>query len=151
DGGQSTPSTVWAEESGATSVVDLTSNAVTARSISFASADPTIAIVDSTGKVTGVGPGMTYISAAYNGLVATHAVEVIGVPTPPTALIHRYTFDDGTANDSIGTKNGRFYNASGQSSISGGQLNLAGVSGDFVDLGSDIIATNALGSGAFSL
>jgi hypothetical protein len=112
---------------------------------------PPIAIVDSTGKLIGVGPGTTDITAAYNGLVATQAVEVIGVPPLPTALIHRYTLNDGTANDSIGTNNGTFYDASGQSSISAIQVNLAGLSGDYVDPGADLITTNALASGAFSL
>ena len=63
-------------------------------------------------------------------------------------MIHRYSFNDGTANDSVGTANGTFYNASGQASISGGQLNLVGNSGDYVDFGPGIISTTNITSGA---
>lgn len=148
--GQVTPAQVWGQESGG-ATVDLASNLVTARGVDFSSGDPTIAVVDSTGNVVGVAPGTTYIAAAYNGLTSTQAVQVVGVPIPPTRLIHRYSFDDGTASDSAGTNNGTFYNTSGLASISGGQLNLTGSSGDYVDLGPNVIASNVLASGAFSL
>ena len=68
--------------------------------------------------------GTVSIVAMYNSLSVTNSVQV--VPAGPTTLIHRYSFNDGTANDSIGTANGTLFNASGLSSISAGQLNLVG-------------------------
>ncbi len=44
------------------------------------------------------------------------------------ALVHRWSFDDGTANDSVGTAHGTLYNGA---TISGGQLHLDGVN-DYV-------------------
>ncbi|HET6249311.1 MAG TPA: LamG-like jellyroll fold domain-containing protein [Tepidisphaeraceae bacterium] len=43
----------------------------------------------------------------------------VGTSTGATVLSHRYTFDDGTANDSVGTANGSLVSTA---TISGGQL-----------------------------
>lgn len=43
---------------------------------SFESADPSIALVDGTGKVTGVSPGRTIVTASYEGMRASLTVEV---------------------------------------------------------------------------
>jgi hypothetical protein len=76
---------------------------------------------------------------------------MVQVAAIPTALIHRYSFNDGTARDSIGANNGVFYNTSGQASIANGQLNLLGASGDYVDLGPNILTPASLSSGAVTL
>jgi hypothetical protein len=87
--------------------------------------------------------------AGYAGITATQSVQVLSAPpAPPTRLIHRYSFNDGTANDSVGSANGTFHNGSGASSIAGGQLNLNGSTNDYVNFGSGIISTNALATGA---
>ena len=49
----------------------------------------------------------------------------------PAALRHRYTFNDGTANDSVGTANGTLH---GNAHIAAGQLILDGSPNTFVDL-----------------
>jgi hypothetical protein len=72
------------------------------------------------------------------------------VAAPPTRLIHRYSFNNGTANDSVGTANGTFYSGSGNASIASGQLNLVGSSGDYVDLGPGIITTTNITTGALT-
>jgi hypothetical protein len=110
-------STVLGQESG--NWINLTTNANHA--ITYASADTSIAVVDSKGNITGVGWGTTSIIATYAslGLSATQSVQVVYVPT---ALVHRYNFNDGTANDSVGNANGTLV---GNATISGGQLVLS--------------------------
>ena len=116
--------------------------------VTFSSSNPSIAVVNGNGLVVGTSPGQTTITAAYNGLVATQSVTVAAAPA--TRLIHRYSFNDGTANDSIGTANGAFHNASGNASIANGQLNLVGSSGDYVDLGPGIVTTTNITTGALT-
>jgi alpha-L-arabinofuranosidase len=115
----------------------------------YSSLDTNVAVVTPDGLVIGAGAGTTAIVAAYDNLTATQSVRIL--PAPPTRLIHRYSFNDGTADDSVGTNNGVFYNASGQASISGGQLNLVGNSGDYVDLGPNLISTTNITTGALTL
>ncbi|HXD01625.1 MAG TPA: alpha-L-arabinofuranosidase C-terminal domain-containing protein, partial [Verrucomicrobiae bacterium] len=140
--GQEAPATVLAMISG--QPVNLASN----YAVAWSSSDTSVAVVNGNGLVIGAGPGTTTISAAYNGLIATQAVTVVAAPS--TRLIHRYSFNDGTANDSIGTANGTFFNASGHASIVNGQLNLTGASGDYVDFGPGIITTTNITTGALT-
>ena len=114
--------------------------------MTYSSANTSVAVVSANGVVIGAGPGTTAITASYNGLSATQSVQVVAAL--PTRLIHRYSFNDGTANDSVGTANGTFYNTSGNASIASGQLNLVGSSGDYVDLGPGIITTTNITTGA---
>lgn len=117
--------------------------------VTYSSLNTNIAVVNPDGLVIGAGAGTTAIIAAYDGMTATQSVQVLAAP--PTRLIHRYSFNDGTADDSVGTANGTFYNSSGQASISGGQLNLVGNSGDYVDLGPGILTTTNITSGAVTI
>jgi alpha-L-arabinofuranosidase len=119
--------------------VNLTTNANYA--ISYASADPTIARVDASGNVSGVGYGTTSVIAAYGslGLSVTQTVQVISVPT---VLAHRYSFNETsgmTCADSIGgaTWNGTLPNGG---SFSGGQLSLASASSQYVQLPAGILS-----------
>ena len=114
--------------------------------VTYSSANPGIAVVNGNGLVIGAGPGTTTITASYNGLTATQSVQVAAAP--PTRLIHRYSFNNGTANDSVGIANGIFSNSSGNASIANGQLNLVGSSGDYVDIGPGIITTTNITTGA---
>lgn len=117
--------------------------------IAYLSLNPNIATVNSTnGTVIGVASGTAQIVASYSGFSATQSVQVISLPT---TMIHRYSFNDGTANDSIGNRNGTFFNNSTLSSISGGQLNLAGVDkGDYVDLGSYVVSSTNIANNALT-
>ncbi len=112
--GQQVAATVSGQESG--NWINLTTNANHA--ITYTSADPSIAVVDGQGNITGVGAGTTGIIATYAslGLSATQSLQVVYAPA---ALVHRYSFNDGTANDSVGSANGTLV---GNASISGGQL-----------------------------
>jgi hypothetical protein len=59
------------------------------------------------------------------GLVASVAVEALCVSSARAELTHRYSFNDGTVNDSIGSVNGTLYGTvGGGATISGGQLQL---------------------------
>ncbi|HEY4414940.1 MAG TPA: alpha-L-arabinofuranosidase C-terminal domain-containing protein [Verrucomicrobiae bacterium] len=114
--------------------------------VTYSSVNSSVALVTGDGLVIGVGQGTTIITAAYNGLTATQSVTVS--TASPTRLIHRYSFNTGTANDSIGAANGTFYNASGRATIANDQLNLTGAAGDYVDLGPAIVTTTNLTTGA---
>ena len=140
--GQEAPATVLGMISGQT--VNLAGN----YAVTYSSANTGVASVNANGLVIGAGPGTTAITAAYNGLAATQSVTVVAAP--PTRLIHRYSFNNGTANDSVGTANGTFSNASGNASIANGQLILVGSSGDYVDLGPGIITTTNITAGALT-
>jgi alpha-L-arabinofuranosidase len=142
--GQQAASTVWGQQSG--NLINLTGN--TNHALTFASANTNIAVVDSFGKVTGVGSGTTIITAFYAslGLSAAQSVQVIHVPT---TLVHRYSFNDGTANDSAGNANGAL---AGSASISGGRLVLpntasVGPAADYLQLPAGIL-TNSTSGGA---
>jgi alpha-L-arabinofuranosidase len=140
--GQEAPTTVSGMISGQT--VSLAGN----YAVIYASANPGVAVVNGDGLVVGASPGTTTITASYNGLTVTQSVQVIAAS--PTRLIHRYSFNNGTANDSIGAANGAFYNASGNASIANGQLNLVGSSGDYVDFGPGIVTTTNITTGALT-
>ena len=140
--GQTVSANLFGQAPGPTGSVSLAGN----HAVSYSSSDTNIAMVDASGNIAGVRPGTAAIVAAYDGLTAEQFVQVMAAP--PTALIHRYSFNDGTANDSIGTNNGIFYNASGNASITNGQLNLAGLAGDYVDLGPGIITSTNIHTGA---
>jgi alpha-L-arabinofuranosidase len=125
---------------------NLTANANHA--ITWSSANTNIAAVDINGNVSGVGPGTTSIIATYAslGLSATQAVQVIYIPT---MLVHRYSFKNGTANDSVGSANGTL---AGNASISGGQLVLpnttsAAPATDYLQLPSGILNNPLNGPG----
>ncbi|MGD0253339.1 MAG: alpha-L-arabinofuranosidase C-terminal domain-containing protein, partial [Verrucomicrobiota bacterium] len=139
--GQLVASTVWGQQSG--NWINLTTNANHA--ITYTSADTNIAVVDSNGNITGVGSGTTNIIATYAslGLSATQSLQVVYVPT---ALVHRYSFNDGTANDSVGSANGTLV---GNATISGGQLVLPNTTSvapasDYLQLPAGILTNNPM-------
>jgi autotransporter-associated beta strand protein len=72
---------------------------------------------------TGAG---TLTLAATNGYQGATVVSA-GTLRLGTTLAHRWSFDDGTANDSIGAAHGTLY---GTASVSGGKLRLSGSSGN---------------------
>ena len=143
--GQLVASTVLGQLSG--NWINLTTNANHA--ITWSSANTNIAVVDVNGNVAGVGPGTTSIIATYAslGLSASQPVQVIHVPT---TLVHRYSFNNGTANDSVGSANGTLV---GKAAISGGQLVLpnttsAAPATDYLQLPAAILNNPLNGAGA---
>jgi hypothetical protein len=66
--------------------------------------------------------------------------------TASAALTHQYTFNDGTANDSVGTANGTLM---GAATVSGGQVHLTGASGTYVNLPGPTIAINTYTDATF--
>jgi alpha-L-arabinofuranosidase len=142
--GQESQSAALAQLSGQAGPVSLAGN----YGVAYSSANTNIAVVNPGGLVTGISPGTTGITATYDNLSVTQPVQVVAAG--PTMLIHRYSFNDGTANDSVGTANGTFFNTSGSASIASGQLNLVGSSGDYVDLGPGIITATNISNGALT-
>lgn len=80
------------------------------------------------------------------------SVAMLFAASAEGALTHRYSFNDGTANDSVGSANGTLVGTNG--SISGGQLILAntgegsqtpGATGAFLDLPNGLITGSATG------
>jgi hypothetical protein len=89
---------------------------------------------------------------------ALACVALLFTTSAKGALTHRYSFNDGTANDSIGSANGTVVGTNG--SISGGQLVLAntgegsqtpGTTGAYLDLPNGIISSSAAASGAVTV
>lgn len=74
----------------------------------FSSSDEAVATVSATGVVTATGVGTATITAVYGGKLGTHTLQVL--PTPPTVLVHRYSFGEAagstTVADSVGTAHG---------------------------------------------
>jgi alpha-L-arabinofuranosidase len=141
--GQLVASTVLGQESGVW--INLSSNGNHA--ISYVSANTNIATVDSGGNLIGVGSGTTSITAYYAslGLSASQSVQVIHVPA---TLVHRYSFNDGTANDSVGGANGSL---AGSAAVSGGRLVLPNTTAvapatDYLQLPAGILTNSANGS-----
>jgi hypothetical protein len=104
----------------------------------FSSANTNVLTIGTNGVVRAFTPGTTTIVASYGGLNATNTLTVFAMPA---VLAHRYSFNDGTANDSVGGANGTLM---GNATASGGKLVLDGSAGTYVDLpGAKInIATN---------
>lgn len=78
--------------------------------------------------------------AAVAGMFATSAAHA--------ALIHQYTFNNGTANDSVGTANGAL---EGGATISNGQLNLTGSNTVYVSLPAGAIDISQYTAVSFSI
>jgi alpha-L-arabinofuranosidase len=138
--GQTVASVLLGWESGQANPINLATNANYA--ITYASADASVAVVDARGNVTGVGPGATSIIATYAslGLSASQSVQVVGLPS---ALVHRYSFNDSpgsiTAADSVGGSawNGALPNGG---TFANGQLNLASANRQYVQLPAGILS-----------
>ncbi len=130
--GQVVTSALWGQKFGSATLVNLTTNNNYA--ITYASDNPAVAVVDTTGKITGVTSGTANISATYAslGISATQNVQVIYVPP---VLAHRYSFSETsgtTCTDSIG---GAAWNGSlpnGGTFNGSGQLALAAASAQYV-------------------
>ena len=119
--------------------INLSTNANYA--ITYASANPAIASVDSNGNVTGIRSGTTSIIASYPalGISATQSVQVAAVPM---ALVHRYSFNEtsgATVADSVGGPawNGTLPNGG---TFGGGQLSLAAANSQYVQLPAGILS-----------
>jgi alpha-L-arabinofuranosidase len=113
--------------------------------ITYTSANPEIASVDSNGNVAGVRSGTTSIIASYPalGISATQSVQVVSVPT---ALVHRYSFNETSGNtvaDSIGGAawDGALPNGG---AWGGGQLSLAATNSQYVQLPAGILSNYAM-------
>src|ERR1019366_168588 len=138
--GQFVFSTVFGQKVGSTNWLNLTTNS--SYGLTYSSANTNIAIVDGSGKVTGIASGTASIIATYAalGISATRAVQVISVPT---TLVHRYSFSESPGSivvaDSIG---GLAWNGSlpGGGTFANGQLSLAAASRQYVQSPSGILS-----------
>lgn len=94
-------------------------------------------------------------------LLGALAVAAILSPTAHAAVVHKYTFNANTAEDSVGTADGTLIDATGIATYTGGALNLtanngatsgdlntAGAVGAYVDLPNNIL-TDAVLNGSF--
>ncbi len=114
----------------------------------FSSSDTNVATVDANGYVTAVALGSAQITASYAGLLASNTITV--TPPPPTALVHRYSFNETTGTnvaDSVGGANGTV--RGNGASFGAGQINLPGGTAStadpatiagYVDLPNNLIA-----------
>src|SRR5215471_11243403 len=66
--------------------------------------------------------------------------------TASATLTHQYTFNDGTANDSVGTASGTLM---GAATVSDGQVHLTGAPGTYVNLPGPTIAINTYTDATF--
>ncbi|HVM47268.1 MAG TPA: LamG-like jellyroll fold domain-containing protein [Candidatus Acidoferrum sp.] len=92
------------------------------------SSDPTIISVNSQNLLTTHRPGSVTLTASFGGKTNSGIVYVKN----QAVLAHRYSFNtDGDASDSVGGANGTLQ---GGATVSGGQLQLTGGNGDYLDL-----------------
>lgn len=92
------------------------------------SSDPTIVSVNSQNLLTTYRPGVVTLTASFGGKTGSATVRVENMAT----LAHRYSFNtDGDASDSVGGANGTLQ---GAATVSGGQLQLTGINGDYLEL-----------------
>ena len=137
--GQVVTSALWGQKIGSPSLVYLTTNNNYA--ISYSSDNPSIAAVDSNGRVTGLAAGTANIVAAYAslGIVATQGVQVI---SQPVTLAHRYNFSEASGtvcNDLVG---GPAWNGTLPAGgiFGGGQLALSAAGLQYVQLPAGILS-----------
>ena len=108
----------------------------------YQSSNPNVATVSATGLIQAVAPETATITASYSGQQDSESVQVNSPTAPPAVLKHRYSFNDNTANDSVGTAHGTLM---GDAAIADGQLVLPGGSagsGHYLDLPGSTIAIN---------
>ena len=79
-------------------------------------------------------------------LVVFGFIWIAIVGTAGATLTHQYTFNDGTANDSVGAANGTLM---GGATVSGGQVHMNGTSGTYVNLPGPTIAINTYTDATF--
>lgn len=90
------------------------------------SSDPSIVRVNTQNMLTTYRPGTVTLSASYLGKSSSTTIRVRNDAT----LTHRYSFTS-DAGDSVGGANGSLQ---GAATVSGGQLQLTGDNGDYLDL-----------------
>jgi hypothetical protein len=112
--------------------------------MTLSSSEPSVVAINGL-QASATGLGTTVITVTYAGMTSSTSVTVV---RPPSAILtHRYSFNDGTANDSVGTANGTL---KGSASISGGQLIIPNATStapalDYLQLPYGVI-TNATGT-----
>lgn len=130
-------STVLGQQSG--SWVNLTANSNHA--IVWSSSNTNVAVVDSSGNVTGVGPGTVNIIASYPalGLAASQSVQVIYVPV---ALVHRYSFNETSGTNVADSINGPVWNGilPNGGTFANGQLSFQSANQQFLNLPGGILS-----------
>ncbi len=93
--------------------------------------------------------GLTFkIGITAMALAATAALGGMAVPAAQATLIHQYTFNDGTANDSVGGANGTLV---GGATITNGQLDLNGSNTQYVSLPAATIDISSYTAVSFSI
>lgn len=107
----------------------------------FTSSDPSVLTVDALGNVTAVNPGTATITGTFQGKQATKTIQVA---TPPSKLIHRYSFSDAVGStkvkDSVGTADGEIkgegavFDGQGKLTLPGGTSSGADPVAGYVDL-----------------
>ncbi len=135
--GQRVATAIWGQMSG--NWLNLTTNSTYV--ISYASANTNIAIVDSSGNVTGVASGTTGIIATYAslGMSTTQAVQVAFMPA---ALAHRYSFSDAPGTNVADSIGGSAWNGTLPRGgvLANGQLALSSNSQQYVQLPAGILS-----------
>ena len=94
--------------------------------LTVTSSDTNIISVNAQNMLTTYRPGTVTLTATYNGLTSSAVVRV----HDEAVLTHRYSFTS-DASDSVGGANGALQ---GAATISGGQLQLTGNTGDYLSL-----------------
>ncbi len=107
-------------------------NLLLAAGVIFSSSNPGVITVNSSGRITAVGPGLATVTAGFGGIAGT---QTIYVSDPPQTLVHRYSFTT-NAGDSEGTANGIL---SGGATIANSNVVLNGSSA-YVDLPNNIVS-----------
>lgn len=109
--------------------------------ITYSSSNTNFVTVDANGVITAKGIGSATVTASFNGKSDNKVITVVQLPL---ALAHRYSFDDtvSTTNafDSVGGAHGTLF---GTATVSGGQLQLPGTAGSYVQLPNGLLTNDA--------
>jgi hypothetical protein len=89
--------------------------------VTMSSGDSNVLTVGSNGLISAVAAGTANLIASVSNVTITNRITVLG--SRAFTLTHRWSFNDGTANDSVGGANGTLV---GTASVAGGTLVLPG-------------------------
>ncbi|MGA2748698.1 MAG: Ig-like domain-containing protein [Verrucomicrobiota bacterium] len=97
----------------------------------YTSSNPDVATIDSNGLLTAISPGTATLTATVGVLTSTNSVSLTVTRATPTALVHRYSFNETGGTNTADSIGGAAWagTLNGGATLGGGQLTLDGTNG----------------------